>query len=226
MKKLVLALLVILALPFAAFAENKTITIGVTPFPHKDIMVVVKGILAKQGYDLQIKEFTDYVTPNTALAEKSLNANFFQHVPYLDNTCKEKGFKLTWVAKVHIELLGLYSQKIKKLADLKNGAQVAIPNDATNCARALRLLEKNGLLKVKAGELVTAKDITANPKNLKIRELDAAQLPRTLQDVDAAVINTNFAVEANLIPAQMQVLVWEAVRNFLKKFSYKTVGTV
>lgn len=207
MKKFLLAALITLLAVSSAFAANKTITVGVTPFPHKDIMVVVKGILAKQGYDLQIKEFTDYVTPNTALAEKSLNANFFQHVPCLDNTCKEKGFKHTWVAKVHIEPLGLYSQKIKKLADLRNGAQVAIPNDATNCARALRLLEKNGLLKVKAGELVTAKDITANPKNLKIRELDAAQLPRTLQDVDAAVINTNFAVEANLIPAKDAIVI-------------------
>lgn len=207
MKKLILALLIALTLSTAAFAANKTITVGVTPFPHKDIMVVVKDLLAKQGYDLEIKEFTDYVTPNTALAEKSLTANFFQHVPYLENTCKEKGLKLTWVAKIHIEPLGLYSKKIKKISELKNGAQVAIPNDATNCARALRLLEKNGLIKVKAGELVTAKDITSNPKNIKFRELDAAQLPRTLQDVDASVINTNFAVEANLIPAKDAIVI-------------------
>lgn len=207
MKKFLAAILLTLAIASSAFAANKTITVRVTPFPHKDIMVVVKDLLAKEGYNLDIKEFTDYVTPNTALAEKSLNANFFQHVPYLENTCKEKGFKLTWVAKVHIEPLGLYSQKIKKLTDLKKGAQVAIPNDATNCARALRLLEKNGIIKVKAGELVTAKDITANPKNIKIRELDAAQLPRTLQDVDAAVINTNFAVEAKLIPAKDAIVI-------------------
>lgn len=207
MKKVLLAILLALTVATSAFAANKTITVGVTPFPHKDIMVVVKDLLAKQGYDLVIKEFTDYVTPNTALAEKSLNANFFQHVPYLENTCKEKGFKLTWVAKVHIEPLGLYSQKIKKVSELKKGAQVAIPNDATNCARALRLLEKAGLVKVKAGELVTAKYITSNPKNIKIHELDAAQLPRTLQDVDAAVINTNFAVEAKLIPAKDAIVI-------------------
>ena len=107
MKKLVLAFLLILALPFAALAENKTITIGVTPFPHKDIMLVVKDLLAKEGYDLVIKEFTDYVQPNMALAEGSLDANFFQHIPYLENMNKEKDLKLTWVAKVHIEPLGL-----------------------------------------------------------------------------------------------------------------------
>lgn len=207
MKKVILTVLLALIVATSAFAANKTITVGVTPFPHKDIMLVVKGILAKQGYDLVIKEFTDYVTPNTALAEKSLNANFFQHIPYLDNTNKEKKLGLTWVAKIHIEPLGLYSLKIKKLGEIKKGAQIAIPNDATNCARALRLLEKNGLIKVKKGELITAKDITDNPKNIKIRELDAAQLPRTLQDVDAAVINTNFAVEAKLIPAKDAIII-------------------
>lgn len=207
MKKVILAALLTLIVASSAFAANKTITVGVTPFPHKDIMTVVQKLLAKEGYDLQIKEFTDYVTPNTALAEKSLTANFFQHVPYLENTNKEKKLDLVWVAKVHIEPLGLYSQKIKKLDELKTGAQIAIPNDATNCARALRLLEKNGLIKIKAGELVTAKDVTENPKKIKFRELDAAQLPRTLQDVDASVINTNFAVEANLIPAKDAIVI-------------------
>ena len=148
MRKLVLALLVILALPFAAFAENKTITIGVTPFPHKDIMLVVKDLLAKDGYDLVIKEFTDYVQPNMALAEGSLDANFFQHIPYLDNMNKEKDLKLTWVAKVHIEPLGLYSKKIKALDELKDGDTISIPSDPTNCARALRLLEASGLIMI------------------------------------------------------------------------------
>ncbi|MDY2985355.1 MAG: MetQ/NlpA family ABC transporter substrate-binding protein [Synergistes jonesii] len=207
MKKIALALIAALLIPAAAFAAGREIKIGVTPFPHKDIMNVVKQLLAKDGYELKIVEFTDYVTPNTALAEKSLDANFFQHIPYLENTVKEKDLKLVWVAKIHIEPLGLYSKKIGKLDELKNGAQIAIPNDATNCARALRLLEKGGLVKVKAGELVTAKDVTDNPKNFKIRELDAAQLPRTLQDVDAAVINTNFAVEAGLIPAKDAIII-------------------
>ena len=206
MKKLVLAFLLILALPFAALAENKTITIGVTPFPHKDIMLVVKDLLAKEGYDLVIKEFTDYVQPNMAIAEGSLDANFFQHIPYLENMNKEKDLKLTWVAKVHIEPLGLYSHKIKSLDELKDGATISVPSDPTNCARALRLLEANGLIKIKAGELVTAKDITDNPKNLKIMEIEAAQLPRTLDDVTAAVINTNFAGEAGLIPSKDAII--------------------
>ena len=206
MKKVLLALLVSLVIASSAFAGTK-ITVGVTPFPHKDIMLVVKDLLQKDGYDLVIKEFTDYVTPNMALAEKSLDANFFQHIPYLENMNKERKLNLVNVAKVHIEPIGLYSQKIKKLDDLKKRAQIAIPNDPTNCARALKLLEKAGLIKVKEGELVTAKDITENPKKLRFRELDAAQLPRTLQDVDASVINTNFAVEAKLIPAKDAIII-------------------
>ena len=206
MKKLVLALLLMLALPLAAFAENKTITIGVTPFPHKDIMLVVKDLLAKEGYDLVIKEFTDYVQPNMALAEGSLDANFFQHIPYLENMNKEKDLKLTWVAKVHVEPLGLYSHKIKALDELKDGDTISVPSDPTNCARALRLLEANGLIKIKEGELVTAKDITENPKNIKIMEIEAAQLPRTLDDVTAAVINSNFAGEAGLIPSKDAII--------------------
>lgn len=208
MKKTLLALLIALvALTAPAYAAGKVITVGVTPFPHKDIMVVAKGLLEKEGYELVIKEFTDYITPNTALAEGSLNANFFQHIPYLDNMNKERKLGLAWVAKVHIEPLGLYSIKLKKLDELKDGAQISIPNDPTNGARALRLLEKHGLIKVKAGELVTAKDITDNPRKLKIRELDAAQLPRTLRDVSASVINTNFAVEAKMIPARDAIII-------------------
>ena len=207
MKKIALALLAALIIPTAALAAGKEIKVGVTPFPHKDIMNVVKQLVAKEGYDLKIVEFTDYVTPNTALAEKALDANFFQHVPYLENTNKEKGYDLAWVAKIHIEPLGLYSKKIKKIGELKKGAQVAIPNDATNCARALRLLEKSGLIKVKAGELVTAKDVTENPKNLKIRELDAAQLPRASHAVDAADINSKFALEPGLSAAQEAIVI-------------------
>lgn len=208
MKKTLLALLIaFVTLTAPAYAAGKVITVGVTPFPHKDIMTVAKGLLEKEGYQLVIKEFTDYVTPNTALAEGSLDANFFQHIPYLDNMNKERKLGLAWVAKVHIEPLGLYSIKLKKLDELKDGAQISIPNDPTNGARALRLLEKHDLIKVKAGELVTAKDITDNPRKLKIRELDAAQLPRTLRDVAAAVINTNFAVEANMIPARDAIVI-------------------
>lgn len=206
MKKLLLTLLFILILATQALAAEK-IVIGVTPFPHKDIMLIARPLLAQEGYDLEIKEFTDYVIPNTALAEKQLDANFFQHIPYLDNMNKEKGLNLAWIAKVHIEPLGLYSKKIKKLDELKKGSIISVPSDPTNCARALRLLEANGLITLKPGELVTAKDVTANPHSLKIMELEAAQLPRTLPDVTASVINTNFAGEAGLIPSRDAIVI-------------------
>lgn len=201
MKRLFLSLVMIFALAAQAFAAEDLV-VGVTPFPHKDIMLVAKPLLAKDGYNLVIREFTDYVQPNMALAGKQLFANFFQHEPYLDNMNKEKNLGLVSVGKVHIEPLGIYSQKIKKLSDLKKGDTVSVPNDPTNEARALRLLEVNGVIAVKPGALVTVADITSNPLDLKIHELDAAQLPRTLADVTCAVINTNFAGEAGLVPAK------------------------
>ena len=137
-----------------------------------------------------------------ALASKQLFANFFQHEPYLDNMNKEKKLDLVSIGKVHIEPLGVYSKKIKKLADLKKGNSISVPNDPTNEARALRLLEANGVITIKPGALVTVADITKNPLGLKFHELDAAQLPRTLDDVTASVINTNFAGEAGLVPAR------------------------
>jgi|GEM_PF-5294656 len=143
MKKFAIAILLSLIIPTALFAAEKTITVGVTPFPHKDIMVVVKDLLKKEGYDLKIKEFTDYVTPNTALAEGSLDANFFQHVPYLENTKQGKETGSCMGGKgTHRNRLVSIPRRSKKLSELKNGAQITIPNDATNCSRALRLLEK------------------------------------------------------------------------------------
>ena len=203
MKKTIALLVLVLSLSLvgSAFAAEK-IVLGVTPFPHGEIAKVMKPLLEKEGYILVIKDFTDYIQPNMALAEKNLNANFFQHIPYLENMNKERKLGLAWVAKVHIEPLGIYSKKIKKLNELKKGDRIAIPNDPTNGARALRLLEKSGLIKVKKGELITIRDITENPKGLKIVELDAAQLPRTLEETQASVINTNFAVEAGLIPTK------------------------
>lgn len=206
MKKVLLALCLLPVLASAAYAAQK-IVVGVTPFPHKDIMMVAKPLLEKEGYTLEIKEFSDYVQPNMALAEKHLDANFFQHIPYLDNMNKEKKLDLAWIAKVHIEPLGLYSKKITKLEEIKNGDIIAVPNDPTNGARALRLLEAHGLIKLKPGELVTARDVVENPKGLKIMELEAAQLPRTLQDVTASVINTNFAVEAGLVPSKDAIVI-------------------
>ena len=201
MKRLLLSLAMVLALAAPSFAAED-IVVGVTPFPHKDIMLAAKPLLAKEGYNLVIKEFTDYVQPNMALASKQLFANFFQHEPYLDNMNKEKKLDLVSIGKVHIEPLGVYSKKIKKLADLKKGNSVSVPNDPTNEARALRLLEANGVITIKPGALVTVADITKNPLGLKFHELDAAQLPRTLEDVTASVINTNFAGEAGLVPAR------------------------
>ncbi len=201
MKKLVAFFVFLVAFGAQAFAAE-TITIGVTPFPHKDIMTVAKPLLEQAGYILKIQEFTDYIQPNTALADGSLSANFFQHVPYLDNMNKERGSDLVWVAKVHIEPLGLYSKKISTPDALKKGDTVSVPSDPTNGARALRLLEAHGLITLKPGELVTARDVVANPKGIEIIELEAAQLPRTLQDVTASVINTNFAVEAGLTPSK------------------------
>ncbi len=206
MKKVLLALCLLPVLASAAYAAQK-IVVGVTPFPHKDIMMVAKPLLEKEGYLLEIKEFSDYVQPNMALAEKHLDANFFQHIPYLDNMNKEKKLDLAWIAKVHIEPLGLYSKKITKLEEIKSGDIIAVPNDPTNGARALRLLEAHGLIKLKPGELITARDVVENPKNLKIMELEAAQLPRTLQDVTASVINTNFAVEAGLVPSKDAIVI-------------------
>ena len=208
-KVLIFVLTAILAVSFTACGtksstseDKKVIKVGATPLPHAEILEQVKPILAKQGYTLQIVEFTDYVTPNTALAEGDLDANFFQHVPYLEKTKQEKKLDLTYTVKVHIEPMGVYSKKYKKLGDLKEGSKIAIPNDPTNAARALRVLETAGLIKVKAGELVTELDITDNPKKFQVIELDAPQLPRALEDVAAAVINTNYALEAKLNPTK------------------------
>lgn len=207
MKRLLFALALVLAFAGNSLAAREKLTVGVTPFPHKDIMLIVKTLLAKEGIDLTIREFSDYVQPNLALADKALDANFFQHIPYLDNMNMEKRLNLVWVAKVHIEPLGLYSKKIKSLDELKAGDTVAVPNDPTNEARALRLLENNGIIKIKTGELVTVRDITDNPKGLKFVELEAAQLPRILQDVRAAVINTNFASAADLVPSRDAIII-------------------
>ncbi len=223
MKRTICVVLSLFVLTSGIFAaEGATIVIGVSPFPHKEIARVAKAVLEKEGYSLEIKDFTDYVTPNIALEEKSLDANFFQHAPYLENTVREKGFDLSWVVKVHIEPLGLYSKKIRALGELKQGDIVAIPNDPTNGARALRLLEKNGLIRVRAGDLVTAGDITENPKSLRIVELDAPQLPRSLDDTTASVINTNFAVEAKLIPSRDAIVIEDGESPYANVVAVRT----
>ncbi|CAH2907223.1 MAG: Methionine ABC transporter substrate-binding protein [uncultured Paraburkholderia sp.] len=181
----------------AAHAED-TIKVGVIGGPHAQIMEVVKTVAAKNGLNIRIVEFSDYVQPNAALA------NSYQHDPYLQAQVKDRGYKLIRVADTVTYPMGIYSKKLKKLADLQPGAKIAVPNDPTNGGRALLLLQKQGLLKLRsdAGLKPTPLDIVENPKKLKIVELDAAQIPRSLNDVDAAAINTNFAMEAGLKPNQ------------------------
>ena len=188
-----------------AAGAKTTLKVGATPVPHAEILEIVKPLLAKPNIDLQIVEFSDYVQPNLALNDKELDANFFQHEPYLDNFISEhKELKLKNAGGVHIEPMGIYSKKIKELTALPDGASIAIPNDPTNGGRSLLLLEKAGLLKLRegAGVKATVQDIADNPKNLKFQEVEAAQVPRTLDDVDAAVINTNFAMQVNLVPTK------------------------
>jgi len=184
----------------AALAED--IKVGVTPGEHAQIMEKVREIAAEKGLNIEILEFSDYVVPNQALADGDLNANSFQHKPYLDNQIADRGFDLVPVAKTITTPMGVYSKKVKSLNELADGATVGIPNDPTNGGRALLILEKEGLIKVNpdAGLKAGPADVTENPKNLQFAELDAAQLPRSLDDVDAAVINTNYALEAGLHP--------------------------
>ncbi|MEU3511377.1 MetQ/NlpA family ABC transporter substrate-binding protein [Streptomyces longwoodensis] len=184
-----------------------TLTVAATPTPQGEILTYVKDHLAqKAGLKLEVKEFTDYVTPNTAVQQGEVDANYFQHQPYLTDFNKKNGTDIVAVpgATVHLEPLGVYSKGVKKLDDLKKGATVALPNDTTNEARALKLLAANGVIGLKSGVGydATPKDVTSNPKGLKFKELEAAQLPRSLGDVDAAVINGNYALEADLSPAK------------------------
>ena len=201
MKKLLVALAAVAA--FSAQADE-TLTVAASPVPHAEILEFVKPALAKEGVDLKIKVFTDYIQPNVQVAEKRLDANFFQHQPYLDEFNKAKHTNLVAVAGVHLEPLGAYSSKYKTLAELPGGANVVIPNDATNGGRALLLLANNGLITLKdpTNILSTLKDIATNPKDLKFRELEAATIPRVLTQVDLALINTNYALEAKLDPSK------------------------
>ena len=188
-------------------AKQTVIKIGATPVPHVEILEAVKPLLKAKGYDLEIVEFTDYVTPNIAVNEGELDANFFQHLPYLEEFNKNKNTDLVKTVNVHLEPMGLYSHKIKALVELADGATIAVPNDPTNESRALDILVKEGLLKFKEVDFKTVVDITENPKNLKIKELDAPQLPRVLDEVDAAIINTNYALSANLNPLKDAIII-------------------
>jgi D-methionine transport system substrate-binding protein len=185
--------------------DTGTFTVGATSVPHAEILTYVRDNLAgKAGLKLEVKEFSNYEQLNPALNDGQLDANYFQHRPYLNESNQESGQNLAFVAGVHLEPLGVYSKKVRKLQDLPHGATVGLPSDPSNLARALRLLAGNGVLTLRlgAGEKATEKDVTGNPKGLKFRPADAAALPRQLADVDAAVINGNYALEGGLTPVQ------------------------
>ncbi|MGA5323036.1 MetQ/NlpA family ABC transporter substrate-binding protein [Streptomyces seoulensis] len=189
--------------------------VAASPTPHAEILNFVQKNLAKKaGLDLQVKEFTDYITPNTATQDGSVGANYFQNQPYLDDFNKKRGTDIVPVVTVHLEPLGLYSHKVKKADELKSGATVAVPNDAVNEARALKLLAADKLITLKdgVGSEATPADITKNPKNLKFKEVEAAQTPRSLDDVDAAVVNGNYAISSGLKPAK-DAIVLESAKN-------------
>jgi len=194
------AALVLASLTGCAGTEDKTITVGASPTPHAEILNYIAEDLAEQGYTLEVVEYNDYVLPNEALENEEIDANYFQHTPYLENFNEENGTHLAALSSIHYEPFGLYAGKTENLDKLENGASVAIPNDTTNEARALLLLEQEGLITLKedAGITATVADIEENPKNLEIVELEAAQIPRSLDDVDIAAINSNYAIEAGL----------------------------
>lgn len=193
-------------------AQDKPIKIGVTGGPHAQIMEVVKKIAEKDGLKIQIVEFSDYVQPNAALASRDLDANSYQHLPYLDAQIKDRGYKFVNAGYTITFPMGVYSKKVKALSELKPGARIGVPNDPTNGGRALLLLQAQGILKLKAnaGLKATPLDIADNPKKLKIVELDAAQLPRSLADLDAAAINGNYAESAGLNPVKDAIAIEDA----------------
>ncbi|GAA5051905.1 D-methionine transport system substrate-binding protein [Thermocatellispora tengchongensis] len=201
----------------ATASQAAPLKVGVSPVPHAQILkYVADNLAAKAGLKLDIVEFSDYVQPNVQLQEGQLDANYFQHQPYLTDFLKSKGGEeLTFVQAVHLEPLGLYSKKVTAVSALADGAKVAVPNDATNLGRALKLLQDNGLITLKegVGTDATERDVAQNPKNLTFEPLEAAQLPRSLEDVDAAVINGNYALEAGLKPAGDALVLEKAEGN-------------
>jgi len=191
----------------AAHADDKVIKVGTISGPDAQIWQVVQKVAKREGLNVKVIEFNDYVQPNAALDAGDLDANSFQHQPYLDSQVKQRGYKIVNAGLTYISPLGVYSKKLKSLKDLQQGAKVAVPNDPSNENRALLLLQSQGVIKLKAGagtngSNATALDVAENPKKIKLVELDAAQLPRTLADVDAAAINTNFALAAGLQPTK------------------------
>lgn len=213
LKKLGLAALLALAAALPAKAEQKTtLKIGITPGPHTEITEFVKPILAKEGIELEVFSFSDYIIPNEALAGGDLDVNSFQHQPFLDKQVADRGYKIESVARTVVFPMGIYSKKYKTWKDVPDGVTIAIPNDPTNGGRALLLLQARGALKIKpeAGLSPNLLDITENPKNLKFIEIEAAQTNRTLDDVDVAAVNTNFVVADGGNPVTDSILLEDA----------------
>lgn len=206
-----------------ASAELTEIVVGATVEPHATILNsdAVKNTLAEQGYSIKVVEYSDYIQPNVATEDGSLDANFFQHVPYLDDYNKNNGTNLKAVANIHFEPLGIYPGKTAAIDAIADGAQIAVPNDTSNEARALQLLEKAGLIKLEEGVGLeaTIKDIAENPKNLKIVEIEAAQTVKVLQDVDLAVINGNFALSNGLSASEDALLVEDTASDAASTFA-------
>ncbi|MCG2580146.1 MAG: MetQ/NlpA family ABC transporter substrate-binding protein [Marinobacter sp.] len=206
-KKTLVALAAVAIFSSAASAEK--LSVAATPVPHAEILEFVKPQLAEQGVELDVKVFTDYIQPNIQVDQKRMDANFFQHQPYLDEFNDGRGTDLVTVTGVHVEPFGAYSSKIDSLDELEEGAVVAIPNDPTNGGRALLLLQKAGLITLEDESKITAtpRDIADNPKDLDFKELEAATLPRILNQVDVALINTNYALEAGLNPSEDALII-------------------
>lgn len=222
--RVVTAVLLVLALGAVAGAQQATVTVGATAVPHAEILEFVKPYLAAEGIQLNIVEFSDYIQPNLALANGELDANYFQHIPYLEAFSADHRLDLTVLIGVHIEPIGLYSNRITNLDQLRNGATIAIPNDATNGGRALLLLQEAGLIKLADGVGIAATvfDIVDNPRNVRFQELEAAFLPRALADVDAAVINTNYAFEAGLVPLRDALVIEGAESPYVNVVAVRT----
>lgn len=197
--------------------KSAKLKVGATSIPHAEILNFLVPMLQEQGVELEVIEFTDYVLPNTQLYEKELDANFFQHVPYLEKTNAERGYNLVNVAGVHIEPFGIYSNQIKDISELKDGAKIAIPNDPTNGGRSLLLLAKHGLIELAetAGVEVTVSEIKSNPHNFEFIELEAATLPRVLDEVAIAAINTNYALEAGFNPTEDALLIEDSTSPYV-----------
>ena len=219
MKKTISLLLTLaLILAFAGCTGKKAdeLTVGATPVPHAELLNLIKEDLAASGVNLKVVEFTDYVQPNMAVIAGDLDANFFQHIPYLESN-EDWALKLVSAFGVHIEPFGLYSHKYTSIDDFPNGATIAIPNDPSNGGRALLLLQANGLITLRedAGLQATARDIVSNPKNFIFQELEAAQLPRSLQDIDAATINGNYALQSGFNPLTDSLIIEGALSPYV-----------